>query len=1531
MICYFARDETVFTHNGLGVLDHQIIRPIVYEELNGMFTLEFEYPIKAKHGNHLMPEIIVRCPVLDLPDQLFRISERNKATGGRVQIIAHHIFYDLAKNFVEDTFVVNKTGSGALAQILGATQFPHKFTATSNNINAENARMVRLNPVEIMLDPELSNGYLARWGGEIVRNNFTFTMNTARGSNNGVQIRDKKNLTGYKSNLDYTTIVTRIMPQGFDGLFLPEKYVDSPLLEQYITPKINVIKYDSVIVGEEAGEYSETEAYDLLRELAQLEYTKHQLDKPSATYNVEFAPLEKTEEYQNFSALETISLGDTVSVIHEEDGLDITARMLSYQYDPLQKRYIKIALGSISPKFTDVAKDIKRAEGLAIRANTSASAALMSANGKNTNFYGSTAPKNPQLGDVWFKENGDKMEIWIYETQEGVTQWYALSNDLTQEKLKQELAAAEILVTEAKEKADEARKAGEEAKIAGQEALEAGQAAQSKATQAQTDAQEAVSSANQAFIDAQNALNAANTASTTATTAYNKSVKATAVEYAAHTSGTTAPVVGWQPTVPTITTGQFLWTRTILTLQDNSTIIGYSVSKHGETGATGKAGVDAPTITAVREQYLLSASSTEPAGGTSYTDVVPVVNQQTASLTAGTYSNETIIPYMNGQTFNPTAAVATNTYSNAADHLVVYKLSLGGGEAPNIIKWNGRKDTSDNIVLLRVNGLWEKIGTVTATANTVHIWPLTEEQREGITGGSLFIAFFSIKAGSYAGLYNASTSPFSLSLAGGAWSDTVPKWVSGKYYWTRVTATFSDNTTTYSTPVLAEGLNGSLVSAMEAKSLSQNLQTTVTQHATAIETAATSVTSLTDRVSTAETKITQTADILLVSVTEISDLVGRPFVVRAWEQGTLNTADGKEELSTSSLRSECIDVVPARQFIGQTLTGDTLTVSYHFYKLTVAYTDFVQTSINLRQQTDYLTAGMYTNATIADYLEAKDIVNMSMIYTPSLNPGSFSGDCLVMYRIMLGGRDAPRIISWYGRKDVSDSIVLLLVNGVWEQIGTVTATANAVHTWTLTDTQKAGAVSSGNIHLAFFSSRANGTERAGIFNVYATPFTLNPRHINLYVQISHASSSEAVTVPIGAQMMRVRVETSVLPENYTGNVYLSTARRDYSKNDTLSASLLMQNNLLNLRVAKNDIVNQINLSSEGVLIAGNKIQITGQTYIDDAVITTSKIANLAVTSAKIADLAVTNAKIADATIQNAKIANLDAAKINTGTLSADRLAAGSITSAKLSVANGYITNAMIADATIASAKIAALDAGKITTGTLSADRLAANSITAAKVATNFLETLTGSSAIRITGYTVSYYENGNIVTQMNSQGIQYRREGINVGRIGTNVFAGQPTWRGLTFDLEYTGTYMCWAWRESSTAGSYTTRLTYYCSRLENGRERGFHFDDTIYFKGGLSVASGASIVSTQVNYHTFGYESTFALRTANGKAGIAMGGNHLFLGDNSEWVDFGIILDTCKKLSGKLVLLPSSINSSGQVTSWYNAVEFPTVTWWYT
>jgi hypothetical protein len=208
----------------------------------------------------------------------------------------------------------------------------------------------------------------------------------------------------------------------------------------------------------------------MLRSLAAKEYSDGHEDEPAASYKVEFAPLERTEEYKELSALETINLGDTVRVVHEADGFEITARMVSYRYDPLTRSYISVTLGNYSPRFTDVAKELKRVDAVAGAAVDEANFALRSANGKNANYYGTATPANPRKGDIWFKQNGDKTELWIYETRDGVTQWYALLTDLTQEELKSELEDAKAAVDGAVAAAEDAVAAGEAAQASAEEA-----------------------------------------------------------------------------------------------------------------------------------------------------------------------------------------------------------------------------------------------------------------------------------------------------------------------------------------------------------------------------------------------------------------------------------------------------------------------------------------------------------------------------------------------------------------------------------------------------------------------------------------------------------------------------------------------------------------------------------------------------------------------------------------------------------------------------------------------------------------------------------------------------------------------------------------------------------------------------------------------------------------------------------------------------------------------------------------------------
>lgn len=75
------------------------------------------------------------------------------------------------------------------------------------------------------------------------------------------------------------------------------------------------------------------------------------------------------------------------------------------------------------------------------------------------------------------------------------------------------------------------------------------------------------------------------------TGATGKGIKGTPVaEYVGSASNTTVPTSGWSTTIPSVSQGQYLWTRVTTTYTDNTTSVSYSVAKQGSTGATGTTG-----------------------------------------------------------------------------------------------------------------------------------------------------------------------------------------------------------------------------------------------------------------------------------------------------------------------------------------------------------------------------------------------------------------------------------------------------------------------------------------------------------------------------------------------------------------------------------------------------------------------------------------------------------------------------------------------------------------------------------------------------------------------------------------------------------------------------------------------------------------------------------------------------------------------------------------------------------------------------
>ena len=72
-------------------------------------------------------------------------------------------------------------------------------------------------------------------------------------------------------------------------------------------------------------------------------------------------------------------------------------------------------------------------------------------------------------------------------------------------------------------------------------------------------------------------------------------IQSTAIEYQASSSGTTVPSGTWSTTIPVVTQGQYLWTRTTVTFNSGSPVVWYGVSYIAVDG-TGSPGTATPLV-----------------------------------------------------------------------------------------------------------------------------------------------------------------------------------------------------------------------------------------------------------------------------------------------------------------------------------------------------------------------------------------------------------------------------------------------------------------------------------------------------------------------------------------------------------------------------------------------------------------------------------------------------------------------------------------------------------------------------------------------------------------------------------------------------------------------------------------------------------------------------------------------------------------------------------------------------------------------
>ena len=294
-------------------------------------------------------EVVEARQLRDQPFRIYRVvPELDKVTA-----YARHVFYDLLDNMIRKLEPGSSdTGANVVQSLSEGCLSEHPFTFYSDlTSTAEEVSFENKNPVDCLLG---SDGIIEKYGGELQRDWFDAFIVNRIGSDTNIEIRQGKNLTGIKYDVDATDVTTRIMPTGQDKdgkvLYLPEVYVDSPNIANYPSPKwmhLDVSGAKEVTKGKSSEKKSKAQCYEEMRQAAQDEFDKG-CDIPKVTLTVEFIDVTETEEYKQYTFLQSIFLGDAVRVIARGIGVSVAMRMTEYSYDCLTRKYTKMTLGSAS-------------------------------------------------------------------------------------------------------------------------------------------------------------------------------------------------------------------------------------------------------------------------------------------------------------------------------------------------------------------------------------------------------------------------------------------------------------------------------------------------------------------------------------------------------------------------------------------------------------------------------------------------------------------------------------------------------------------------------------------------------------------------------------------------------------------------------------------------------------------------------------------------------------------------------------------------------------------------------------------------------------------------------------------------------------------------------------------------------------------------------------------------------------------------------------------------------------------------------
>lgn len=582
MIKIFNATDTDFKTAGNIIINPLHCHEIKKKSLNGWY-IEVEIPIKYKEYIEADKLCVVKTKS-KLKPQAFRINDSITYTNRKIKFTAEHVMFDSRRYVLLDVRPTNLNGQNGLKYVNERTDKTSPFSIDSNVENVSTAYFIRKTLLESW------QVFEERWGGVFEADNWDISFKQSIGKDNGETIVYGKNMQGFEIFEDWSNVCTKILPVGYDGLLLPEKYLESET--QYEISYTKIVDFQTDL---EAEEQTET---NLLVEL-----------RNNASKYLEENCVPKVSYTVNSNVNNDLEIGDTIKVLHPF--VNIFTEVLEYEYDLISEKVKSLTFGNytrdVKTKFNNIKNTIETIKQTVSKQEITIKEQTNLINSLNKNGYVyiddneililDQLPKEKAknvwrfgLGGIGFSSKGYEGPFEIAITMDGkINADFITTGTMAVDRIE---GLANFI----------------------------------------TD-----TSASIAAIELQQDSITTKVSSLEKTT-----INKVQVQYALGDTLTTPPTAGWSETAPEWQAGKYMWQKTVTTYSDGSTKESKATciqgakgetgasgtdGKNGTNGKDGKDGVDGKDgekgdtgatgkgIKSIQDQYYLSTSNTTQTGG----------------------------------------------------------------------------------------------------------------------------------------------------------------------------------------------------------------------------------------------------------------------------------------------------------------------------------------------------------------------------------------------------------------------------------------------------------------------------------------------------------------------------------------------------------------------------------------------------------------------------------------------------------------------------------------------------------------------------------------------------------------------------------------------------------------------------------------------------------------------------------------------------------------------------------------------------